>query len=143
MTDAAGVAEVPEGHQLEVQLELTELHQVSEPAPGVTKKTLVEPEGSYQKPNDGSKVTVVVTTRSADGATVYEAEREVEYTTDEEMVSSYCLLVSASTSRHLLVGLCVILTFNTTSACIWRCAVCLDAQYTQSSLQDPKWWFCS
>eukprot|EP00878_Enallax_costatus_P000765 GHUV01000883.1.p1 GENE.GHUV01000883.1~~GHUV01000883.1.p1 ORF type:complete len:637 (+),score=229.81 GHUV01000883.1:67-1911(+) len=83
---AAGIAEVPDGHQLKVQLELTELHQVSQPAPGVTKKTLADPEGSYQKPSDGTTVTIVVTTKSGDGQTVYEAEREVEYTTDEELV---------------------------------------------------------
>lgn len=86
--DAAGVADVPEGHQLEVQFEVTELHQVSEPAPGVSKKILSSPEASYQKPNDGSTVTIFVTTKSADGQTVYEAEREVEYTTDEELVSA-------------------------------------------------------
>lgn len=72
---------------LEVEFQLAELHQVATPAPGVSKKTLTEPEGSYMKPNDGSTVTVVVTTRSVDGATVYEAEKEVTFTTDEEQVS--------------------------------------------------------
>lgn len=62
--------------------------------PGVTKKTLVDPEGSYQKPNEGSKVTVVVTARSADGATVYEADKAVEYTTDEELVGIHCCCCS-------------------------------------------------
>ncbi|KAF6263773.1 hypothetical protein COO60DRAFT_342981 [Scenedesmus sp. NREL 46B-D3] len=83
---AAGVAEVPEGQLLEVEFTLSELHRVDTPAPGVTKKILAEPEGSYMKPSDGSTVTVVVSTRSADGATVYEEEKEVTFTTDEEQV---------------------------------------------------------
>lgn len=77
---------MPAGQVLEVQLQLTELHQISAPAPGVSKKTLLEPEGSWNKPNDGSTVTITVTTKSADGATVYEAANEVTFTTDEEQV---------------------------------------------------------
>jgi hypothetical protein len=95
--DAAGVAEVPEGQLLEVEFTLTELHRVDTPAPGVTKKILSEPEGSYMKPNDGSSVTIVVTTRSTDGATVYEEQREVTFTTDEEQVRKECF--SKCTSR--------------------------------------------
>jgi hypothetical protein len=69
-----------------VELTLSELHRVDLPAPGVTKKLLAEPEGNYMKPNDGSSVTIVVSTRSMDGATVYEEEKEVTFTTDEEQV---------------------------------------------------------
>ncbi|KAF8059684.1 FKBP65 [Scenedesmus sp. PABB004] len=83
---AAGLAEVPQGQTLEVEVKLDALHQVSTPAPGVSKKCLSVPEGNYMKPNDGSKVVLLVATKSADGATVYEAEREVEFTTDEEAV---------------------------------------------------------
>jgi hypothetical protein len=80
------VAEVPEGQLLEVEFTLSELHRVDTPAPGVTKKVLAEPEGNYMKPNDGSTVTIVVSTRSVDGTTVYEEEKEVTFTTDEEQV---------------------------------------------------------
>jgi hypothetical protein len=59
---------------------------VSSPAPGISKKTLVEPEGSYMKPNEGSTVKISVTTRSLDGSKVYEEQRNVEYITDEEQV---------------------------------------------------------
>jgi hypothetical protein len=86
VADAAGVAEVPEGQLLEVEFTLSELHRVDTPAPGVTKKVLAEPEGNYMKPNDGSTVTILVSTRSVDGATVYEEEKEVTFTTDEEQV---------------------------------------------------------
>jgi hypothetical protein len=52
----------------------------------VINQELAEPEGNYMKPNDGSTVTIVVSTRSLDGATVYEEEKEVTFTTDEEQV---------------------------------------------------------
>eukprot|EP00775_Hariotina_reticulata_P005268 gene5268-5503_t len=93
---AAGVADVPAGQQLEVELSLDELHQVSSPAPGVSKKTLVDPEGSYMKPNDGSAVKISVTTRSLDGSKVYEEQREVEYVTDDEQVPEGLELAVAS-----------------------------------------------
>jgi hypothetical protein len=89
--DAAGVAEVPEGQLLEVEFTLSELHRVDTPAPGVTKKVLAEPEGNYLKPNNGSTVTIVVSTRSLEGATVYEEEKEVTFTTDEEQVGQHFL----------------------------------------------------
>lgn len=83
---------MPADQVLEVQLQLAELHQVAAPAPGVSKKTLFEPESSWNKPNDGSMVTITVTTKSADGATVYEADKEVSFTTDEEQVRPYLLV---------------------------------------------------
>uniref|UniRef100_A0A383W6I9 peptidylprolyl isomerase n=1 Tax=Tetradesmus obliquus TaxID=3088 RepID=A0A383W6I9_TETOB len=102
---AAGVAEVPEGQLLEVEFTLSELHRVDTPAPGVTKKILSELEGNYNKPNDGSSVTVVVTTRSVDGATVYEEQREVTFTTDEEQVPEGLELAvhSMRAEEHALV----------------------------------------
>jgi hypothetical protein len=84
--DAAGLVDVPEGQLLELEFTLSELHRVDTPAPGVTKKILCEPEGSYMKPNDGSTVTVLVSARSLDGSTVYEEEKEVTFTVDEEQV---------------------------------------------------------
>lgn len=77
---------MPAGSQLEVELTLSALHQVSSPAPGVSMKLLASPEGSYMKPNDGASVTLSVATTSLDGAVTYEAAREVTFTTDEEQV---------------------------------------------------------
>lgn len=55
---------------------------------------LSDPEGSYLKPNDGSSVTLLVTTRAPDG-TVWQPETEVTFTTDDEQVG-----VGAHTHTH-------------------------------------------
>lgn len=73
--------------------------QVTEIAPGVSKKMLSDPEGSYLKPNDGSSVTLLVTTRAPDG-TVWQPETEVTFTTDDEQVG-----VGAHTHTHTLLVL--------------------------------------
>jgi hypothetical protein len=85
-TDAAGLADVPEGSRLELELTLSALRPVTHPAPGVTKKVMAETEGSYSRPNAGSSVRVTLGAASADGATVYEAPHEAEFVTDDEQV---------------------------------------------------------
>jgi hypothetical protein len=79
------LADVPEGKLLQVDATLTELHPVSEPAPGVSKKTLSKTDGMYARPNEGATVTVAVEVKGADGA-VLEASHEVEFMLDEELV---------------------------------------------------------
>jgi len=58
---------------------------VDHPAPGLTRKILSKPDSSYEQPNAGSTVKLVVEARSLEGE-VYEAAHEVEFVLDEEQV---------------------------------------------------------
>lgn len=84
-TDAAGLADVPEGQLLEVEATLTALHPVTTPAPGVSKKTLSKAESSYMRPNEGASVRLTVGVTGLDGG-VLEGSQEVEFVLDEEQV---------------------------------------------------------
>lgn len=84
-TDAAGLADVPEGQLLEVEATLTALHPVTTPAPGVSKKTLSKAESSYMRPNEGASVRLTVGVTGLDGD-VLEGSHEVEFVLDEEQV---------------------------------------------------------
>lgn len=70
---------------LQVDATLTALHPITEVFAGLTRKTLLKPEGSYDKPNEGSTVTLSVEVRGEDG-TVLEPRHDVELVLDEEQV---------------------------------------------------------
>jgi hypothetical protein len=90
--DAAGLADVPEGKVLQVDATLTALHPITEVFAGLTRKTLLKPESSYDKPNEGSTVVLSVEVRGEDGA-VLEERQDVEFVLDEEQVGGRIVFV--------------------------------------------------
>lgn len=101
---AAGLADVPEGQLLEVEATLAELHPVTTPAPGVSKKTLSKAEGSYMRPNEGASVTVTVEVKGLDGS-VLEGRHEAQFVLDEEQAPEGLELALAQMTEgeHALV----------------------------------------
>lgn len=84
---AEGAERVPPGSALEVEVTLDAIHEVTEVAPGVTKKIL-EDSTEWRTANEGAKVTIRYKATLGDGTVFDEVPEgsEVEITTDDEQV---------------------------------------------------------
>jgi FK506-binding protein 4/5 len=92
--------------ELHLSMQLVQICEVAQVQPGVTKKTITEGSG-YEKPNDGSKVSVRYSATLEDG-TVFErteGEEPMSFTVDEG--ARLCCSIAHDTlleKSHLDVG---------------------------------------
>jgi hypothetical protein len=89
--------------ELHMSLTLVKICEVQQVTVGVVKKTLTEG-GGYEKPNDGSKVSLRYTAMLQDG-TVFDRTDDDElaqFTVDEGMYARYDSTIRRSLSRVLL-----------------------------------------
>uniref|UniRef100_A0A7S0UYM0 peptidylprolyl isomerase n=1 Tax=Polytomella parva TaxID=51329 RepID=A0A7S0UYM0_9CHLO len=80
---------VPGGASIRIQATLLEIHRLENVTEDglVVKKTLSSPEDQFRTPNDGSRVTISLTGRLADGQTVFDQHDALTFTVGEDQVA--------------------------------------------------------